>query len=282
MKKKLKKIGIATVLFLILTPLVIQTSAVTVPDGFYFHPELIAGAELEWQLKKNAFNFEGLEDVDYDIVAGIEWAVGSVFKLVLTQNLNDLPLTDPVDLFLYTGDWADFYLDDVLITENSTDIEFFDYTTDLIYGAFTAGTFPFILPLTYVYGTTNSSFFELFYNELKLNEISEEPEPGVQIYYTVSLTEKKLDVETGVNINLSEGGVTLKGEVKANIIYDAIDGVLDEIRIFMKVSVLGFTIKYNFLLQNITSPNNLAFEWVSGLVAFFGIGLVIVAMKKRR
>jgi len=281
-KNKLKKIGIVTVILLILTPLALQTSAVTVPDGFYFHPELTAGAVLEWQLKKNAFNFEGLEDVDYDIVAGIEWAVGSVFKLVLTQNLNDLDLANPAELFQYTGDWADFYLDDVLITGNSTDIEFFDYTTDLIYGAFASGTFPFILPLTYRYGSTNESFFDLFYNELKLNEISEEPEPGVQVYYTVSLTEKKLDVETGININLSEGGVTLKGEVTANIVYDSIDGVLEEISIFMKVSVLGFTIKYNFLLQNITSPNNLAFEWVTGLVAFFGIGVIVVALKKRR
>jgi len=278
----MKKIGIVTVLFLLLTPLVIQTSAVTIPDGFYFHPELIAGAELEWELKKNAFNLEGIEDVDYDIIAGIEWSVGSVFKLVLTQNLNDLPLTDPAELFTYSGAWAEFYLDDVLITANSSEIEFFDYSTGLLYGIFTAGIFPFILPLNYIYGSTNESFFELFYNELKTNEISESPEPGVDIYFTVDLTTKKLVVESGVNMKLSEGGITISGEVTATIVYDVLDGVLDEIKIFMKASALGFTIKYNFLLQNITSPNDLAFEWVTGLVAFFGIGVIVVTLKKRR
>ncbi len=282
MKKKLKKIGIVTVILLILTPLVLQTSAVTVPDGFYFHPDLTTGAVLEWELKKNAFNFEGVDDVDYDIVAGVEWGVGSVFKMVLTQDLNDLPLTNPEELFTYSGDWADFYLDDVLITENSTDIEFFDYTTGMLYGTFASGLFPFILPLTYVYGSTNSSFFELFYTELKANEISESPEPGVEVYYTVELTEKKLVVNSGVDMKLSEGGITVSGEISLDIIYDAIDGVLEEIKIFMKVSVLGFTIKYNFLLQNITSPNNMAFEWVTGLVAFFGIGVIVVSLKKRR
>ena len=282
MKNKLKKIGIVTVILLILTPLVLQTSAVTVPDGFYFHPDLTTDAVLEWQLKKNAFNFEGLEDVDYDIVAGVEWGVGSVFKMVLTQDLNDLPLTNPEELFTYSGDWAEFYLDDVLITENSTDIEFFDYTTGMLYGTFAGGIFPFILPLTYVYGSTNSSFFELFYTELKANEISEEPEPGVEIYYTVELTEKKLEVNSGVNMKLSEGGITITGDITLDIVYDALDGVLEEIKIYMKVSAMGFTIKYNFLLQNITSPNNLAFEWVTGLVAFFGIGVIVVALKKRR
>ncbi len=282
MKNKLKKIGIVTVLFLIIAPIALQTSAVTVPDGFYFHHELTEGAVLEWQLKKNAFNFEGMEDVDYDIVAGVEWGVGSVFKIKLTQNLNDLPLTNPEELFTYSGDWALFYLDDVLITENSTDIEFFDYTTGLLYGTFAAGIFPFILPLTYVYGSTNSSFFELFYTELEANEISESPEPGVTVYYTVDLTTKKLVVKSGLDMKLSEGGITVSGEVSVDIVYDVLDGVLEEIKIYMKASAMGFSIKYNFLLQNITSPVNLDFEWVSGLVAFFGIGVLVVLMKRRR
>jgi len=282
-EKNLKKFGIFAVMLLLIAPIAIQTSAIIPPPtDFYFHPDLIAGAELEWQLKKNAFNFEGVEEVDYDIVAGIEWGVGSVFKIVLTQNLNDLPLTDPSDLFGYEGDWADFYLDGVLITENSTDIEFFDYSTSLVYGLFETGVFPFILPLTYDYGTGNESFFQLFYDELKLNEFTDTPEPGITIFYTVSMDEKRLTVNTGMDMSISEYGFSLKGEVDASIVYDVQDGVLDEIKIFVKASAMGFTIKYNFLLVNTTSPVNLDFEWISGIVAFLSIGVMVVFLKRRR
>jgi len=278
----MKKIGIVTVLFLLIAPIAIQTSAVTIPDGFYFHPELVAGAELEWELKKNAFNFDTGEDVDYDIVAGIEWGVGSVLKIVLLQDLNDLVLADPSDLFAFGGEWAEFYLDGVLITENSTDIELFGYSPLLYGAAYESALFPFILPLTYTYGSTNESFFDRFYNELKAEEFTNTTEEGITMYYTVELTTKKLVVDTGIDMKLTEEGITISGEVNAQIVYDVQDGVLDVFQIKMKVSVLGFTIKYNFLLQNITSPVNLDFEWVSGMVAFFGIGVIVVALKKRR
>jgi hypothetical protein len=279
----LKKIGIFAVMLILIAPIAISTNAVIPPPvDFYFHPDLVAGAEIEWQLKKNGFNFEGVEDTDFDIVAGTEWGVGSVFKMVLNENLNDLPLTDPAELFSYAGDWADFYLDGVLITENSTDIEFFGFSTSLVYGLFETGIFPFIMPLTYNYGSGNESFFDLFYDELKLNEFTDTPEPGITIFYTVAMDEKRLTVTTGIDMKISEYGFTVKGEVDANIIYDIQDGVLDEIKIFMKASAMGFTIKYNFLLVNITSPVNLDFEWISGIVAFLSIGVMVVFLKRRR
>ena len=125
------------------------------------------------------------------------------------------------------------------------------------------------------------SYFCL-YDELKASEFTDTPEPGITMWYAVTMDEKRLTVNTGIDMKLSEYGITVKGEVDADVIYDIQDGVLDEIMIFVKASAMGFTIKYNFLLVNITSPVKLDFEWISGIVAFLSIGVMVIFLRRRR
>jgi len=153
---KKKALVILSILVLSITAFTFTTVNAVLADGFYYSGELVAGKELEWELKE----FVSEETAtSVEMFYGHSMAVGDIFKIEILEDINSLTLADYGALFTTATPWANFYIDDVLITTNASYITFLGQ--DL--GELTAsplGALPLIIPTTLVVGGENQSFFD--------------------------------------------------------------------------------------------------------------------------
>ncbi len=227
-----------------------------------FSDKIVPGTEITWRLE--TFETNDPEAEDWEIVAGHPINVGDLFKLNVTEDPDTLGLTHPVDLFLAGVSWCDFYLNDVWMTDNVTDIDWFDW------GQSTEIIILYIFPITVTLPTGQENFFEYLHNYLKDLDLGDDGTVSSKLTDTTLTIEEKIKIR----IELFFGSYTKDFNLK--IVFNLEWGVAVLIDMELKEDDVKTRVVLETGLEEIAVP----FEWIYGLFALLIMGLVTIGKKK--
>ena len=117
--EKIKKLGLFTLLLFTFSLFSTRTHAVTL-KGVTFHEDLVSGYEIKFEVKickVTPKEYEGI--VRIDLMSGAYPEKGDNITIKFLKDPDDYSLTTH-DIFSFSEPWAEFYLNDVLLTNDSS------------------------------------------------------------------------------------------------------------------------------------------------------------------
>lgn len=198
---------------------------------------------------------------------------GDVLKFEITVDPDDLTLTDIVDLHFTDQEWAEFYLNDVLLGNDASALNFFisPFESDYIFWAY-------LLPTELNFTTGNIGTFDYLYDMIEPLEYDNES--GL---YDAEITSDLFHVNweyhyTGIVIFV---GDAIKTDRIVEVSYNLEWGYLDRIKIYESHQVGSNKEVVELVLLNANSTQKVPINWTTGLFALSIIGLVAVYIRRR-
>jgi hypothetical protein len=240
-------------------------------EGFTYSDKLVAGVELAWTLKEfEATSEEGLEDAYIPLTATKNMSKGDVFKIVLSQNLNDLSLLSMGELYYTTQPWGEFFLNGVSLGTNAAALI---WTT--FYGTSGFLMSSHIIPVTVELATGNMSYFD--YLEDDFLGLSEEESEGITIKNTADAFIMKYNFRASITFL-----ITMSVKMNLEIVYNKEWGVLSKYDLTESVKFGGESAKIRMLYEINNEEIKVApFSWIVGFISIFVTGAVILRRRKK-
>ena len=232
--------------------------------GVEYSDMIVPGTEITWLLK--TFTTNDPDPEDWNIVAGHVFNEGDLFILNVTQDPDTLGFTHPIDMYLSGVSWCDFYLNDEFLTDNITDIDWFDWGQSV--EVITA----YILPITITIGTEQQNFFDYLYNYLK--DVNFGDDGSLSVKKTDTTLTIKEHVKFTVPGGLFGGDFTYEYDLK--IVYNLEWGVAVLIDMAQETN----DVKTNVVLETGIEEIAVPYEWVYGFFALLLMGLAAIRRKK--
>ena len=275
---KKKALIILSILVLSVTAFTFTTVNAVLADGFYYSDELVAGKELEWELEE--LIAEGATEPEIHIFYGYPMAKGDVFKVELLEDLNNLTLTNYGALFTTTTPWANFYINDVLITSNASDISFLgEDMSDIMISPLAA--LALIIPTTLVVGGENQSFFDDILAEAEFTETSMEAE-GVSIELSIYMKGSLFVTEMSMKGDLDLFGVQMTVDMTFELSFNMDLGILHKLYVDSYSKVGTEEVSSTVLFQSKEDAGvGIPFHWVYGLMGLFILGLAYTMFRRK-
>ena len=274
---KKKALVILSILVLSITTFTFTTVNAVLADGFYYSGELVAGRDLEWEL---------LEFVSEDMATSVEMfyghsmTVGDIFKIEILEDINSLTLANYEALFTTATPWANFYINDVLITANASDITFLGQ--DL--GELTAsplGALPLIIPTTLVVVGENQSFFDDILTDAPFTDTTMEVE-GFTVIMSIYMKGSLFITEMSMKGDLDFFGVTMKMDMEFEISFNMDLGILHKVYINSYTEIGNEKSEGSLLFQSTEDAGvGIPFHWIYGLMGLFILGLAYTMFRRK-
>lgn len=281
---KKKALVILSILVFSVTAFTFSTVNAVLADGFYYSGELVAGRELEWELVN--FEAEGTTETGVEIFYGHTMVKGDVFKIELLEDLNSLTIAGYEALFTTTTPWANFYINDVLLTDDASEILFLGEGLGSIMDS-PLGALPLIIPTTLVVGGENQSFFDDALADAAFTDttvVTEGYTLGLSMFMQGSLFITEMSMKGEVDFLGME--MTIDSEFKLSFNMDL--GILHEISIdsyskmvIPDVTTEEMTGKLLFQSTEEVSGAGIPFYWVYGLMGLFILGLAYTMFRRK-
>jgi len=227
-----------------------------------FSDKIVPGTEITWRLK--TFETNDPEVENWNIVAGQVLNEGDLFKLNVTEDPDNLGFTHPNDLFFSSESWCDFYLNDVFLTDNITEIDWFNWQQSV--GIVVA----YIFPITVTFDTGEENFFDYLYNYLDDLDIGDEGSVSAKKTKTTLTVEEHVKIK----VELFFGSFTYEYNLK--IVFNLEWGVA----VLIDMEVKSDDVETRVVLETGIEEIAVPYEWLYGFFAFLLMGLVIIRKKK--
>ncbi len=248
---------------------------VTNDDYDYFYSDyVVPGESLEWKV----VTFVKETDFNWTIKDGFLVEEGDIIKFEVKKDPDELTLTGP-DALQYTDQyWADFYLNDLFLGNDSSEWNYYIDAFD------EAGDGPdrhmgYLLPseresssvrTNYFHDLVDESAPDCFNNETGLLEV------GIvndlfQIHWEYH-DEEPHPTEAG----------TIEIDRIVEISYNLEWGYLDRMKIYESSITDEEQEILELVLENSKSTQTTPIEWVTGLIALFTLGTIAIYMRRRK
>ncbi|OLS29531.1 MAG: hypothetical protein HeimAB125_22160 [Candidatus Heimdallarchaeota archaeon AB_125] len=243
-------------------------------EDFTYNENLIAPLELSWEMKEcSVVGYDSPEDFMWQMTAETDMVQDDIFKIKFLEDPDNLLLADYEELYWSMEPWAEFYLNSVLLG-NDSGIIFFDLLAPMI------ENFPvkFIYPQTVQIDGNETSTFDYLYEDLKQFEGSFS---GAKYKLTNDDVAFSITSDLHRKFTLFYASVVIDKE--ATVIYNKEWGILSSYEIHYKAKYDDHTETADILLE-ITDENlrvEVAYEWIAGISVLFIAGVVILRRKKR-
>ncbi|MHA1198039.1 MAG: hypothetical protein ACTSQF_01595 [Candidatus Heimdallarchaeaceae archaeon] len=279
-----RKKGITLLFLIILLNLALNNTATVesqVISSVQYSDYLIPNTELSWKLKKLEIEAQGyfthVEQYGYyfDLTNDYSMTQGDVFKIKINTDPDDLS-PDSLDyLFTTSETWADFYLNDDLISNDSRDI----YNQDIILTrSYLFSTYILPITLTLDDASTLNVFHDYIYGKL---------EPFEHEY-----TQETYELETSAN------SFTIKSHYAeeawywyfyetTEIVYNTDWGILSKFEQETIVEGIegdevGDYLRIYFLLETENSEARIPYDWNYGILSIFLSSILALIVRKKR
>ncbi len=240
---------------------------------FTFSDKISVGTELSWQLTKFDISpISEIESYEWEVTTGHALQEGDLFKIVITTDPDTLNMTDFAELFYTNLEWAEFYINDDLLTTNATDV---------VWGSLGESNLimSYILPVTIessISGVENT--FEALNEEFESFEYNDSTGK-----YEVTLNDNSfvIKAEEHASGQLFFGG-SYSSDSYIEIAYDTTWGILSKLDIESKMKEGSVSKSAHLVLEStvegviIPAP----FNWFYGMVGILILGLAYVAKRK--
>ncbi len=275
---KKKALVILSILVLSITAFTFTTVNAVLADGFYYSGELVAGKELEWELEE--LIAEGATDPEIHIFYGHPMAKGDIFKVKLLEDINSLTLTNYGALFTTTTPWANFYINDVLITNDASNISFIgEDMTDILISPLAALTL--IIPTTLVVGGENQSFFDDILSDAEFTETSMEAE-GMSIELSIYMKGSLFITEMSMKGDLDLFGVQVTMDMEFELSFNMDLGILHKLYVDSYSKMGAEEVSSTVLFQSTEDVGvGIPFHWIYGLMGLFILGLAYTMFRRK-
>ena len=240
---------------------------------FTFSDKISVGTELSWQLTK--FDVSPVSDIgsfEWNVTTGHALQEGDFFKIVITTDPDTLDLTDFAEIFYTDLEWAEFYINNDLLTTNATEVSWGGFgVSNLI--------MLYILPVTIessIGGVENT--FEALNEEFESYEYSDSSGK-----YEVTLNDNSFVIKSEEHASgpLFFGG-SFSYDSYVEIAYDTTWGILSKLDIESKMKEDSVSTSAHWVLEStvegviIPAPFNLFY----GMIGILILGLAYVAKRK--
>ncbi len=243
---------------------------ITAINNFYYSDKIIPDETLTWQVAK----FEIKDKGDpWTVKTGISIEEGDTLQIKIINDPDDLTIANYTELFTTSETWAEFYLNDVLLGDDASQLnlstnlasnEYFDWTL--------------LLPTILYVDSSNVSAFQHYYDVNQPLEFDDSTEQ-----YDVTLTDNLLVMR----YERHDSGILFFYEHKVywDDIYEAsynIEwGFLDKLELYSKFKTGTTTKLYHLVLLNELSNQKASIAWFSGMIAFLLLGVVAIYKRKK-
>jgi len=240
---------------------------------FTFSDKISVGSELSWQLTKfDVSPVSEIESFEWKVTTGHALQEGDLFKIIITTDPDTLNLTDFAEIFYTNLEWAEFYINDDLLTTNATDVSWGGFGESNLITLY-------ILPVTIessIGGVENT--FEALNEEFESFEYSDSSGK-----YEVTLNDNSfvIKAEKHASGSFAFGG-SFSYDSYVEIAYDTNWGILSKLDIESKMKEGSVSTSAHWVLESavegviIPAPFNLFY----GMIGILILGLAYVAKRK--
>jgi len=247
---------------------------VTDEEFVYFYSDyIIPGEELEW----NVVTFVKEADIYWSIKDGFLVEEGDVIKFEIKKDPDELTLTSPEALQYTDQYWADFYLNDEFLGNDSSEWNYYIDPFD------EAGDGPdrqmgYLLPNERESSSGRTNYFDDLADEMGPDCFNNETgllEVGIinglfQIHW---------------EYHNEEDGPTTTDPIEIDriveISYNMEWGYLDRMKIYESVITDEEQEVLELVLENSRRTPAASIEWVTGLIALFTLGTIAIFLRRR-
>lgn len=273
----MQKKSIIIISLLVISCFTSSYTSVTAINGelldFTFSDKISVGTELSWQLTKfDVSPVSEIENYEWEVTTGHTLQEGDLFKIVITTDPDTLNLTDFAELFYTNLEWAEFYINDDLLTTNATDVVWGDFgESNLIMS--------YILPVTIessISGVENT--FEALNEEFESFEYSDSSGKYEVTHNDNSFVIKAEEHASGESFF----GGSYSYDSYIEIAYDTTWGILSKLDIESKMKEGSVSQSAHWVFEStvegviIPAP----FNWFYGMIGILILGLAYVAKRK--
>lgn len=244
--------------------------AVTI-EGYSFSSNLVTDVELAWKLSKYEVSPEEAGDeYPFLIKVGKEMVEGDIFKIILLKDLNDASLGSFFDIYSSEVQWGEYFLNDVSLGKNASDIYWFGPDTTV--GSLMTAP---ILPVTIELSTGTENYFD--YTAEIFASLAKNETEGIQIKNSASTFSMKLEMHATI---------FLFGEFKIDyeleVVYNKEWGVLAKYDLYEKITSGGESEKVEIIYESESSEIQVPYSWTFSFIALFVTGIVVLVRRRKK
>jgi hypothetical protein len=250
----------------------------------YYSDYIVPEEELAWDVAK----FEILGDFNWTITPGYLVEEGDIIKFKIKVDPDDLDLTDIYSIQFTDQVWADFYLNDDLLGNISSIIQYFIDPFEENENSPSRHEPPnykygYLLPISIGSATGIVNFFENLYDEIEPYQY--ENETGLyEVKMIGDLFILNWECHESGMISMIDEPYEINRIIE--ISYNLAWGYLDRMKIydFYKRGFSGNDVDWEveLILLNSRSTQRVSIEWTTGLVALVTIGTITVYLRRRK
>lgn len=240
---------------------------------FYYSDYIVPGEVLEW----NVVKFVKEADFNWTIKTGYLVEEGDIIKFMVKKDPDELTLTGAEALQYTDQYWADFYLNDNYLGDNSSEYDYYIDSFDEMDNGPDHHS-GYLLPPERDSATGRVGYFDCLYDEMVLNQY--ENESGL---FEVEMTDDLFlfNWESHKEEPLSTAAGTKEIDRIVEISYNLEWGYLDRMKIYESSITDDEQEILELVLENSRSTQTTPLEWVAGLVALFTIGIIAIYVRRR-
>ncbi len=244
--------------------------AVTI-EGYSFSSNLVTDVELAWKLSKYEVSPEEAGDeYPFLIKVGKEMVEGDIFKIILLKDLNDASLGSFFDIYSSEVQWGEYFLNDVSLGKNASDIYWFGPDTTV--GSLMTAP---ILPVTIELSTGTENYFD--YTAEIFASLAKNETEGIQIKNSASTFSMKLEMHATIFL-FSE----FKIDYELEVVYNKEWGVLAKYDLYEKITSGGESEKVEIIYESESSEIQVPYSWTFSFIALFVTGIVVLVRRRKK
>jgi len=242
---------------------------------YIYSDYIVPGEVLEW----NVVKFVKEADFNWTIKAGYLVEEGDIIKFKVKKDPDELTLTGAEALQYTDQYWADFYLNDIYLGNNSSVFDYYidafeenDNSPDRHYG--------YVLPPErHSPSGGMDNYFVYLHDEIEPYQYNNDS--GL---YEVKITDDLFIInwESHIEEPLSTAAGTIEIDRIVEISYNLEWGYLDRMKIYESSITDAEQEILELILENSRSTQTTPIEWVAGLIALFTLGTITIYMRRRK
>ena len=241
---------------------------------FYYSDYIVPGEVLEW----NVVKFVKEADFNWTIKTGYLVEEGDIIKFMVKKDPDELTLTGAEALQYTDQYWADFYLNDIYLGNNSSVFDYYIDSFDEMDNGPDHHSGYLLPPERHSPTDGIDNYFVYLYDEIEPYQYNNDS--GL---YEVKITDDLFIInwESHIEEPLPTAAGTIEIDRSVEISYNLEWGYLDRMKIYESSITDEEQEILELVLENSRSTQTTPLEWVAGLVALFTIGIIAIYVRRR-
>ncbi|MCE7748559.1 MAG: hypothetical protein GPJ51_09170 [Candidatus Heimdallarchaeota archaeon] len=234
--------------------------------GLGYSDKIVPGTEISWEL--TTFETTDPAAENWEIYPGHNLTVGDVFNLNVTKDPDEMGLTHPAILYTGSESWSDFYLNDVFITDNISNVDWRVWKRDeRLYAGY-------IVPTTITFASGEVNYFDYLYDYY--SELDYDEDGSLKVKKTDKTFTIEEEYKAPPVVIFSGGAAKLSYTYYSKLTYNVEWGV----GVYLELIEKSSTIETRVVLETGIDEIAVPYEWLYGLFALLIMGLVTIKKKK--